>query len=158
MKTLNDLSFQQATLDYSALIRTAQIATVEAQSQIKDLDKRLHEALVSNDTSLLRLIPEWMERELGRLTTASETLASLIGGLDRAHINIVNRDISEEAQEYLDSEEAEPIRPRSYNKIKLIKILSTEMAERGYSGGFEYPGLKDCKEMVEALIENYKEY
>ncbi|MFA7101319.1 MAG: hypothetical protein WC196_06270 [Bacilli bacterium] len=158
MRTQNDLSFQQANLDYNAMVRTAQIATVEAQSQIEDLDKKLHEALGNNDVSLLRLIPEWMERELGRLTIASETLATLIGGLDRAHINIVNRDISEEAQAYLDSEEEEEPVSRCYNKINLIKQLREMLAERGYNGEFKYPGLKDCKDMVEALIDNLQFY
>jgi len=157
MRTQNDLSFQQANLDYNAMIRTAQIATVEAQGRIEDLDKKLHEALGNNDTSLLRLIPEWMERELTRLTIASETLATLIGGLDRAHVNIINRDISREAQEYLDSEERQPIFT-SYNKINLIKQLREMMAERGYNGEFKYPGLKDCKDIVEALISNLQFY
>jgi hypothetical protein len=157
MRTQNDLSFQQANLDYNAMIRTAQIATVEAHGRIEDLDKKLHEALGNNDTSLLRLIPEWMERELTRLTIASETLATLIGGLDRAHVNIINRDISREAQEYLDSEEVEPVFT-SYNKINLIKQLREMMAERGYNGEFKYPGLKDCKDIVEALISNLQFY
>ncbi len=107
MKTKNDLNFQEAILDYDALVKTAQIALVETQGQLEDLDKKLHEAIGKNDISLLRLIPEWMERELGRLTIASETLASLLGGLDRAHVTIVNRAISKEAQAYLDSENEE---------------------------------------------------
>lgn len=104
MKTKSDLSFQEAKLDYAALIRTAQIATVEVQGRLEDLNKRLHQAISDNNTSQLKLIPEWMEQEVARLTTSSETLAALVGGLSRAHITIINRTLSKEAQEYLDSE------------------------------------------------------
>jgi hypothetical protein len=107
MKTKNDLSFQEATLDYEAMLRTARIAVYEVQGRIQDYDKQLHKALSEDSTSLLRLIPEWMEREVGKLSVCAETLASLIGGLERAHVTIVNRNITKEAQEYLESEEGD---------------------------------------------------
>jgi len=104
MKTKNDLSFQEASLDYEAMVRCAKIAVYEVQGNLEDYNKRLHEAFAENDTSLLKLIPEWMEREVGKLAVCAETLATLVGGLDRAHVNIVNRNITAEAQIYLDSE------------------------------------------------------
>ena len=103
MKTKNDLSFQEATLDYEAMVRCARIAVYEVQGNIEDYNKKLHKALAEGDTTLLKLVPEWMEREMGKLVVCAETLASLIGGLDRAHVTIVNRNITAEAQDYLDS-------------------------------------------------------
>lgn len=105
MKTKNDLSFQEASLDYDALLQCAKIATYEVQGRLEDYNKQLHEAFSNSDTSLLKLIPEWMEREVGKLVICAETLAVLIGGMDRAHVTIINRTITPEAQEYLDSEE-----------------------------------------------------
>ena len=104
MKTKNDLSFQEASLDYEAMIRCAKIAVYEVQGNLEDYNKQLHEALSKGDTTRLKLLPEWMEREVGKLSVCGETLASLLGGLDRAHITIVNRSITAEAQQYLDSE------------------------------------------------------
>jgi len=104
MKTNNDLSFQEATLDYEAMLRCARIATYEVQGRLQDYDKQLHKALSDNDTSMLELIPEWMEREVGKLAICAETLATLLGGVDRAHVTIINRTITPGAQEYLDSE------------------------------------------------------
>ena len=104
MKTKNDLSFQEALLDYEAMVRCAKIAVYEVQGNIEDYNKQLHEALSKDNITQLRLLPEWIEREVGKLAVCAETLASLLGGLDRAHVTIVNRSITAEAQQYLDSE------------------------------------------------------
>ena len=104
MRTKNELSFQKASLDYEAMIQGARIAVNKTQGSVENYNNRLHNALSEGDTTLLRLLPNWMEEEIKKLAVCTETLASLIGGIDRAHVVIVNRTMTKEARVYLDSE------------------------------------------------------
>jgi len=90
-KTQCDLSFNEATLDYQAMISTATIcvgAKLEAihkhASQVRtDCEKQYPTGIHLNAEGLLR--------EANQLQTACEVLATLIGGKDRENITIVNK-------------------------------------------------------------------
>jgi hypothetical protein len=92
-KTQNDLSHDLAQLDYQALINTAKIglgSTMESISQYlgKLRDIGLYGCL---DTVALKLNSQWLCDEAQKLQIVGETLATLIGGLDRGTIEIINK-------------------------------------------------------------------
>ena len=88
-KTQNDLSYDEAKLDYQALLATSRIAVGHCTEEIY---KHL---------SNLRAIPpnkprpssaEWLLREANQLAVAAETMYTLEEGLQRSNIIIVNKD------------------------------------------------------------------
>ena len=86
--TKNDLSFNRAELDYAALITTAQVAYHHCLNEID----RYREALRRPSSNSSRYLDAgWLCREADNLVIVAETLATLLGGLEREEIEVVNK-------------------------------------------------------------------
>jgi len=86
--TKNDLSYDQAKLDYQALLTTARVAYYELLENIYGYYNKLRD---THDTTSYYLNASRLAREANHLVIVGETLATLQGGLERSVIEIVNK-------------------------------------------------------------------
>jgi hypothetical protein len=96
MKTKNDLSFDEAKLDYRALIRTAEIAVSVLEQKIRQRLDKVRDSYSNRDITSLYLEAEWLSEDAERLSLCCETLSTLWGGVDRSNITIVNKEVTNE--------------------------------------------------------------
>lgn len=137
------LSGDTVTLDYDGLINVATLAVRYSLVALERATAKWHE--VGNAPTSVEA--NWMLETARHLADATTVLHVLTEGNDRPYVEVTGKET----------------RPRNYNKIILIKILRDMMAVRGYVGimsgeRLNLPHLRDCKELVEALIEAYQEY
>ena len=150
--TKYDLSADESTLDFNELIKTAQIARRLAKEQVHQrlqLWYRLNEQPTSLDA-------ERMEQDAKDLAQVSLTVYVLEEGRNRTYCKLTDKKAPAEEHS-------------SCNKIELIKLLREMLFDRGY-GTMGYDGavvqkvfckgagLKDCKEIVEAIVDSIKYY
>jgi hypothetical protein len=93
--TKNDLSYDEAKVDFEALLRTAHCAVHSILENIsKKLDVVRNETFKmdkSIDITALHLNALWLSQEATELVICAETLATLIGAKTRTNIWIVNK-------------------------------------------------------------------
>lgn len=86
--TKNDLSYDCAELDYDALITTARVAYFHSLNEIY----RRQRILQCTDNNTERhLEAGWLLGEAKNLVIVAETLSTLLEGLKRTTIKIVNK-------------------------------------------------------------------
>lgn len=89
--TKNDLCAGVATLDYQALITTARIAYRHSLEAIYGHYSVLFHKECSNTKRYLHA--KWLEDEASGLVIIAETLSTLLEGLDREEVVIVNKEV-----------------------------------------------------------------
>lgn len=89
--TKNDLSHNEAKLDYSALIKTAEIAVGKSRTAIVNYANEISNEWINKKFTGVYLNAIWLREEAQRLEIACETLATLKGGETRKNIVIVNK-------------------------------------------------------------------
>lgn len=89
--TKNDLSHNEAKLDYAALVKTAEIAVGKCKADIADYVFKITDDWSKKDFTGVYLKATWLREEAERLEIACETLATLKGGETRENIIIVNK-------------------------------------------------------------------
>lgn len=88
-KTRNDLSYNRAELDYQALLSTSQIAYSHCLEEIGRYLAELRSIKLLHHSYLTA---QWLAREAEHLVIAAETMDTLLGGLKREEIVIVNKE------------------------------------------------------------------
>ena len=92
-----DLCSDTVTLDYSELIKTAEVAV---HYSLEELSQRLRKWYnINSDTELTNLDADWMLQNAQSLATATTTLHYLTEGLEREEVVVV-REIGKEVVEY----------------------------------------------------------
>jgi len=86
VKTKCDISGGEITLDYKALIYTANIASKSLKKEIRELLDKLDAADASET-----LCAEWMDTCMSALRIVTETRHTLVCGQDREEVIITNR-------------------------------------------------------------------
>lgn len=89
--TKNDLSSNEAKLDYSALVKTAEIAVSSCLAKVNDYANKIHYDWIAKSFAGVHLNASWLREEAERLEITCETLATLKRGETREHILIVNK-------------------------------------------------------------------
>jgi len=90
--TKNDLCSNSATLDYQALLRTAQSAYKLGLEEVSRHLSVLHRFPPCGNTERY-LHAGWLAQEAKTLVVVAETLSTLLEGLTREEISIVNREV-----------------------------------------------------------------
>jgi len=87
--TKNDLSFNEASLDYRALLDTAVIAFAHTRNEIEELIHKTHDLTphTNHASTARRLLVEAKQ-----MPVAAETMHTLQEGLTRENITIINKD------------------------------------------------------------------
>ncbi len=86
--TQNDLSGGLARLDYGALVIVARVAVRELLEKIM----QYRCSIIDNKSlSSICLDAQWMREASQELEIATETLATLVGGLEDRNVKIVNK-------------------------------------------------------------------
>jgi hypothetical protein len=136
-----DLCADTVTLDYEELLKTAKIAVRFSRD---DLHRRLATWNVIGKYPT-PVDAQYMREAAEALATATTSLYVLQEGLDREVLRVAGRVMGDI--------------PRQYNKITLIKLLREMLTSLGYHQDEcpQYPvGLKDCKDIVESLMDSLK--
>jgi len=95
--TKNDLSFNKVTLDYRSLVLAASYAYGLLLESVSKRQRELLDAPSKamkdpeHHTASISLGARWLYEDVSKLQIVAETLATLIGGLDRDEIVIVNK-------------------------------------------------------------------
>jgi hypothetical protein len=89
--TKNDLSANEAKLDYVALVKTAEIAVGHSLEQVSYYLNEIRKDRLGNYVTGLHCDANNMKNEAVMLEIACETLATLRGGETRENIVIVNK-------------------------------------------------------------------
>jgi hypothetical protein len=87
-KTKNDLSYNEAKLDYQAMLSTSKSAYVHC---LEEISRHLHNMRQLHPPYQPYLSAQWLAREAGQLVTIAETMSTLEGGLTRDSVLIVNK-------------------------------------------------------------------
>jgi len=90
--TKNDLSFNLAKLDYKALLLTSQIAFGNVVENISKYVDELRRDYEKKDGVSLTLNASWLRTDAQKLTTVTETMCALMGGVEREIVEIINKD------------------------------------------------------------------
>ena len=95
-ETKNDLCFDEAKVDYQAMLATSQIAYHHC---IQAISKHL--ADMGDITPRFRpsLSAEWLAREAGHLVIVAETMCTLKEGLSREKVTVVNKPVVKQDQD-----------------------------------------------------------
>jgi hypothetical protein len=88
-KTQNDLSYNSATLDYTALVDTTKIADYLLREKMLDELSSLGKCADAGSTK--RLHAERLTSLAKSYQTVAETLDTLLGGLTRDRIDMTNK-------------------------------------------------------------------
>ena len=86
--TKHDLSYNEVTLDYQALVQTAEIAFTLARNDVYKYHNQLQEYPLKGS---FYISAECLERAAKQLRTAAETLYTLREGLERGILKVVNK-------------------------------------------------------------------
>jgi len=86
--TKNDLSYNEAKLDYRALLDTATIAFAHTRNEIERLVHRTHD--LNPHTNYASVARQLLD-EAKRMAVAAETMHTLQEGLTRENILIINK-------------------------------------------------------------------
>ena len=89
--TQSDLSYNEAKVDFQALLVTATIAVREVRQQINRLDSQLQSDLFNNDVTGIHLKAQWIGEYAQSLAKVADTYSVLLGAKDRDNLTIVNR-------------------------------------------------------------------
>ena len=89
--TQSDLSYNEAKVDFQALVTTAAIAVREVRQQISRLDSQLQEDLFSNDVTGIHLKSQWIAEYAQSLAKVADTYSVLLGAKTRDNLTIVNK-------------------------------------------------------------------
>lgn len=89
--TKNDLSYNEAKLDYTAMIKTAEIAVGKSRSAVINYADKICNDWSNKHFTGVYLNATWLREEAERLEIACEMLATLKGGETRENIIIVNK-------------------------------------------------------------------
>jgi len=91
--TKNDISSGTITLDYQALITTAEIAYRESLDVIYNHFKKLTSFPDRCSNVERYLYAQWLSQEARGLVIVAETLSTLLEGLEREETIIVNKSV-----------------------------------------------------------------
>lgn len=89
--TKNDLSFNEASLDFQAMLTTSKIAVGRCLDNISRYENNIRRDSINNDYTGVHCNANWLKAEAEYLEIASETLATLSGALERDNLFIVNK-------------------------------------------------------------------
>jgi len=89
-QTQHDLSYDKTTLDYEALLATSQIAFHHCIEEISKYTNNLRE--FPKPKFCYGLSAQWLAREANHLVTVAETMETLLGGLERSELVIINKE------------------------------------------------------------------
>ena len=89
--TKNDLSADETKLDYMALITIANIAVGRCMENVTSYNAKISEACFSRDITAIHMNGQRLSGEAKRLETATDVLATLLGGLTRTGLEVVNK-------------------------------------------------------------------
>lgn len=96
--TKHDLSHDSTKLDYQALVKTAGIAVALSKERVHEHLNKLYNFGLNGKRDLvsLELNSQWLCRAAEQLQVSAETYATLLGGLDRHELEIINKPEIEE--------------------------------------------------------------
>ena len=89
-RTKNDLSANTVKLDYQALLYMAKVATGKCLETIGKQTDKIRSAIDLAEVTQLSLQALWISDEANNLAICADTLAALLGGIDRENVEIVN--------------------------------------------------------------------
>ncbi len=87
-RTKHDLSFNSTSLDYMALLKTAEIAFALSK---REVGRHMNTLSMYPLKSCFYLDAQWLEDEAKHLSIAAETLYTLREGLSREELKVVNK-------------------------------------------------------------------
>ena len=89
--TKNDLSYNEAKLDYQAMLLTSRIAYAKC---LDGIYKHYRDMRSLEPVFLPQLSAGWLLEEARRLAIVAETMETLEGGLIRENIIVVNKEVT----------------------------------------------------------------